>query len=187
MAVWQFQVYFIPRRSLMEKYGKLPSKLEMDDDAWSNYIQDSDLESKPKFEDALTIPWWLNIKLDINEVFTDLKKFGDLQEWSANVEGLKSYGQPDSNDISACFDSQTNALEDLSCRIDVRKVEQEFIEQVISLALKYDCLLLDKKGNLYEPTNDNIFKAIRISNAKRFANDPGQFLDDLSLGKVKPE
>ena len=57
MAIWQFHIYLIPKKSLLYKYGQVPTQLVMDKDGWSDYIQNADLDTEPDFEDALTIHW----------------------------------------------------------------------------------------------------------------------------------
>jgi hypothetical protein len=187
VAIWQFHIYFIPRQSLFDKYGHVPILLEIDTDCWRDYIQSGDLEGEPDFEDALTVHWWLHLNLDIKNLLPTLELFGELQEWTAQTEGLRSFGNADTNDISVCFDNETNNVEEVSCRIDLRQIDKGFIKNILSLATQFDCLLMDRKGRLYEPTFENLFETIQTSNASRFIEDPRQFLDDLSTGIVTPE
>ncbi len=159
----------------------------MDKEGWSEYFQNGDLETEPNFEDALTIHWWLNLNLNIAELLPLLQQFGDIQEWTARTESLRSYGDTETNDISVCFDSNTSKVQELSCRLDLRKIDKEFIDKACYLATKFDCLFTDRQGRLFEPTIKALAETIELSNASRFVTDPGQFLEDLSLGIVTPE
>ena len=187
MAIWQFHIYLIPEKSLANKYGQVPTQLVMDKEGWSDYFQNTDLDTEPEFEDALTIQWWLNLNLDINELLPTLQQFGELQEWTSRTNGLRSFGDTETNDISVCFNDITKIVEEVSCRLDLRKIDKSFIEKVLSLATKFDCLLMDRQGRLYQPSIVALFDTIKLSNANRFVGDPEQFLNDLSKGVVTPE
>ena len=187
MAIWQFDIYFIPRQSLLDKYGHVPAQLEINKDAWSGYFENFDLENEPDFEDALTIQWWSNLNLDARDLLQTLQSFGELQEWTANTNGLRSFGDTETNDISVCFDHVTNKVKELSCRLDLRQIDKGFIKKALSLAIQFDCLLMDRQGRLYEPTIEDLIDKIHLSNANRFVEDPGLFLDDLSKGIVVTE
>lgn len=167
MAIWQFNIYFIPRQTLLDKYGQILTELE--------------------YDDALTIHWWLNLNLDTNKLLPLLQQFGDLQEWTSRTEGLRSFGDSEANDISICFDSKTDKVDELSCRLDLRQIDKNFVDKVFSIATQFDCLLMDCRGRLFQPTVKALVESIRLSNANRFVADPRQFLDDLSKGIVTPE
>ena len=187
MAIWQFHIYFIPQKSLQNKYGQIPGQLVMDKESWSEYFDNADLEMKPEFEDALTFSWWLDLKINIDNLLPLLKTFGDTQSWTEASNGLRSFGDTDTNDISVCFSDTTNLVEELSCRIDLRQPNKVFIDKVLSLATQFDCLLMDRQGRLYEPTKTALVDTIKLSNANRFVGDPEQFFSDLSKGIVSPE
>ncbi|SOD14601.1 hypothetical protein [Pedobacter xixiisoli] len=159
MAIWQFNIYFIPRQTLLEKYGQVQTKLE--------------------FEKAFKIHWWLNLNVDTKELLPLLQQFGDLQEWTSKTDGLRSFGDTETNDISICFDNKTNKVEELSCRLDLRNVDKFFIKKVLSIATLYDCLLMDSRGRLFQPTIAALDESIQLSNATRFVDDSKQFLDDF--------
>lgn len=187
MAIWQFHIYFIPRQSLFDKYGHAPIELEMNKEGWADYIEKFNLDEEPDFEDAMTIQWWQNLNLDINELLPLLQQFGELQEWTAQTDGLRRFGDTETNDISVGFDHQTNKVQEVSCRLDLRQIDKGFVSKLLSLATRFDCVLMDRQGRLYEPTVENLINKIELSNANRFVKDPRQFLDDMSKGIVTPE
>jgi hypothetical protein len=172
---------------LLDKYGHVPTELEMNKEGWSDIVRHGDLDNEPNFEDALTVSWWRNLKLDIKALLPILQQLGELQEWTARTDGLRSFGDTETNDISVCFDNETNIVQELSCRLDLRKIDKTFVGKCLSLATRFDCLLMDKQGRLYESTMKNLFDTIKLSNANRFVDDPKQFLEDMSNGHVAPE
>jgi len=187
MAIWQFHIYLIPQKSLMNKYGRLPTQLRMNKDGWSNYIQNSSLDSEPKFEDALTFHWWLDLNINLDNILPLLKSFGDIQSWTQNSDGLRSFGDTDTNDISVCFNDTTKIVEEICCRLDLRQLDKVFLDKVLSLATQFECLLMDRQGRLYQPSIVALLDTIKLSNANRFVGAPEQFLNDLSKGIVAPE
>ena len=187
MAIWQFNIYFIPRQSLLDRYGHIPTQLEMNKEGWNDWIETGEFEKEPEFEDAMTIDWWLNLNLDVNKLLPTLQQFGELQEWTRESKGSRRFGDDETNDISVCFDHETKKVQTLSCRLDLREIDKSFINKALSLATRFDCLFMDTEGELYEPTLENLADAIQFSNAYRFVEDPKQFLDDLSKGIVKPD
>jgi hypothetical protein len=187
MAIWQFHIYFIPRQSLLNKYGKVPTQLAIDNDSWNNYFKNADLDNEPDFEDALTIHWWLDLNINLNNFLSLLTTFGKVQNWTEDADGLRSFGNAETNDISVCFNDMTKIVEEVSCRLDLRKIDKNFINKVLSLAMQFDCLLMDRQGRLCQPSMVALFDTIKLSNAERFVSNPKQFLDDLSKGTVAPE
>jgi hypothetical protein len=187
MAIWQFHIYLIPKKSLLNKYGQVPTQLEMDKDGWSDYIKNADLDTEPAFEDALTIHWWLDLNISLDNILPLLKTFGNIQSWTQNSEGLRSFGDTDTNDISVCFNDRTKIVEEISCRLDLRQLDKSFIDKVLLLATQFECFLMDRQGRLYQPSIEALFDTIKVSNANRFVDDPEQFLNDLSKGIVTPE
>ena len=187
MAIWQFHIYFIPKKSLLNKYGQVPTQLAVDKESWNDYFQNSDLDKETEFEDALTIHWWLDLNIKLDNFLPLLKTFGDIQSWTQNSDGLRSFGDADTNDISVCFNDSTIIVEEVSCRLDLRQLDKNFIDKALSLATQFDCLLMDRQGRLYQPSMVALFDTIKQSNANRFVGDPEQFLNDFSKGIVTPE
>jgi hypothetical protein len=187
MAIWQFDVYFIPRSSLIERYGHIPAQLEIKTMAWEDYFNDFKLDEEPDFEDAMTINWWQGLNVDFDEILPALEEFGEVVEWTSQSNGLRQFGNNDTDDISVGFDPITSKVESLHCRLDVRQIDKAFADKACSLARRFDCLFMDRQAWLYEPTIDKLAERIQLSNAYRFAVDPRQFFDDLSKGIIKPE
>ena len=159
----------------------------MNKDGWADYIEEFNFGEEPDFEDAMTIRWWTNLNLDISELLPTLQQFGKLQDWTARTEGLRTFGDTETNDISVSFDYPTNKVQELSCRLNLRQIDIAFVSRLLSLARRFDCLLMDRQGSLYEPTVENIMDKIERSNANLFVENPRRFLDDLSKGIIKPE
>jgi hypothetical protein len=171
MAVRQIHIYLIPKKSLLNKYGQLPTQLELDKDAWIDYFENLDLYTEPYFEDALTIPWWLDLNVNFDSVLPVFKTFGNIQSSAYGMDGLISCGSTDENEIFVWVDTISKIVEKISCRLDLRKPDKGSINKVISLATQFECLLMDSQGRLYQAAVAALFDAIRLSNTNLFFSD----------------
>jgi hypothetical protein len=179
MAIWQFPIYFIPLQALIDKYGFVPTQLEMNQEGWTDYYEKFDLAREPEFEDAMTIQWWLNLNHNFNKLLPILQQFGKVQEWTAQSEGFRKFGDTETNDISVGFDPETNLVQELSCRLDVSKIDEDIIKKILAIGERFDCLLMDTQGRLYEPNFRSLLEQIKISDANRFVEDPRKFFEEL--------
>ena len=185
MAIWQFNIYLIPKQSLLNRFDEIPEQLYIDHEGWSDHLRNGDLDDKPVFEDALSIFWWVDIQIPFNPIL--FLEFGNIQDWTKDAVDCKNYGNPDTNDLYVSFDEKENYIQEIGCRIDLRNIDKRFVGSLFSLAVKFDCMLMDRKGRLFQPSFADLFRSVELSNPNRFVNDPGQFLDDLSKGIVEPE
>ena len=186
MAIYQYTLFFIPRLSILERYQNIPEQLFIDFGAWEEHWQKESLESPFEFEDALTIDWWEARKVSfktLEPVFNTFLKSNEApQLFTNNIV----YGNFDTNDLCVGI-NENSYIEDITCRIDLRNVDKTFIENIYLLANKGDCMLLDKKGNLFEPSFVAILKNIKKSNSFKFVLNPEDFLAKISSGEIKPE
>lgn len=156
MATRQFNIYFIPKKTVMEKYGQVLTQLDI--------------------EESLKINWWADLNLTTDKITPILRQFGNVQEWTLRTESLRSFGDVKGNDISVGFDSRSDKIEELSCRIDLRQIDKNIIEKILFIARQFDCLLMDDKGRFFQPTAQALYETIQDSNAMRFVSDPESFL-----------
>jgi hypothetical protein len=184
MAIWQFNLTLIPKSALISKYNYIPDELFIDKDGWENHFAKNDLDEAYDFEDALTINWWYKSTITVKELFPILK---NIPESQSDIDGLKYFGDADTNNICVSLKYNTNQIDEVSCRIDLRKLDKDFIKSLFSLARQFDCLLMDRKGRLFEPKRDELIQKIKSSNSYRFITDPEKFLNDLSDGLISPE
>jgi hypothetical protein len=185
MAIYQFNIDFIPRQSVVDKYGQIPTHLFIDHAAHEKHWQ-KDLDSDYDFEDALTIRWWDNTKNKFTDIEPIIDSFTKPIEWSKKYADTRSYGDNDTNDIIFALTAE-GYIEEFGCRIDLRELDKNFIENVFNIARRLDCLLMDKKGNLFEPSLDKLIENIKLSNSFKFVSNPADFLDKFSKGQIKPE
>ncbi len=170
MAIWQFSTYLIPGQSLRKKYGEIPRQMLMDEADWDKFFEKENPETMPDFAD-------LNILLD--DIYALLTDIGDLVSWSADADFKRSFGDPDTNDITAYFHERTKIVETVNCRFDLRQPNLSFINKTLSFAKKFECFLMDKEGKLHQPSAMSLFEAIKISDSYPYLSDAEKFLKDL--------
>ena len=186
MAINQYNISLIPRQSIINKYGELPSQLFINHEAWKRHLETKEFDSEYDFEDAQTINWWKNREAIFKDIESYINSFTKPIEWSKNYTDYKSYGDDKSNDFYIGLTDELH-IDEFSCRIDVSKLDQSFINHILIITKRLDCLLMDKKGNLFEPTFDKLVENIRLSNSFKFVSNPLDFFDKLASGDIKPE
>ena len=143
MAIWQYDLYLIPRTKVENLYGEIPSHLDAE-----------------VFDE---VEWWRghqladDVKESINQCSTPNKNA---------LPGCQEWGTHEGNRISMGFDG-----EDISwiwVRVDVRSEYDSFVNCIIELAKDLDCLLLlNDDLILIHPDQSNVFMNLRSSRASK--------------------
>lgn len=175
MALHQYTLFFIPRPSLLNRYGEIPPQIEHNAEDWKAYWeQTTDFEDKPEFEDAFSSDWWSGITVSLEDVLPFLEKFGSVQDWTKNSEGFRKYGESSGHDITVCYDEKTRILEDFSCRLDIGQLNGSIVSAVMEIARTFDCLLMNSKAEVFEADIDELLT--RIKRSVGFSTGPGAVL-----------
>ena len=189
MAIWQYQLNIVPKSAVLEKYGTIPNELLIDDKGWEEYwenIEDVENLPEPNFEDAKTIKWWNNIKLDIKKTSEQIDKLVTRASWAKDsTDSVNWKGSSDikeDNDCFISFDPKTQIIEDFHFRTDLRKKEniEKFLNGMLNLCEQNNFLVYNSKGILFEPNQELIFDDLQKSNAVSFLTDPEKFLDKIA-------
>jgi hypothetical protein len=154
MALWQHTYYLIPRKKLIEFYDEIPA--EINDFDWEH------------------LGWWEETPAPSEtEIEAILPK---TSSWSENLD---IYGSDNSNLISLCYEKKE--LEEIRIRVDLQKKFEEvrhFVEAMVALAKKYDCLLLSESGDILEADFMAIANDLKHSDAQDYVNGPVEILED---------
>jgi hypothetical protein len=165
MAIYQYHLTVIPRLTLLRHWNPIPDKVQYRDN--------------PEFgDDLINVNWWENLNMDFDDIEKRIRPFADQVEWTKTTEGMKVFGNNDTNDITISK-TELGQFEELSFRIDLREIDKSFITNVLTISKDLDCLLLDSQGNLFEPTLENLADNMKTSNAFKFVTDPTDFLNKL--------
>jgi len=182
MAIWQFNIEFFPSEGIEAELGHLPNKLP------SQFLPDAiDINTDlDEYEDP-RIKFWMNqSRAEFTELITKLTSELQEVEWLKNSTDVFSWGNEDTNDLTLSF-TEVDKIESFGCRIDLREIDEEFIDLILDLCTSRDYLLTDRKGNIRTPERLELGKLIANSNPANFVADPEQFLKNFEQGKQKPE
>lgn len=183
MAIWQFQLVIIPRKEILEKFGKIPHALKIDYEERTEHYhlkKEGLIEEEDEFSDALTQDWWSSTKIQPIEIIHQIDKKVRRANYGRDtfVNWKFNNGKID-NDASMSINEETGMIEEIRFRADLREEKLKFLKEMIEMAKKYDWLLMDMKGNLVEPNFEEVARLIKISNSFKFLKDPLKFLTDL--------
>ncbi len=142
---------------------------------------------EPDFEDAKTIKWWTNIKLDIKKTTTEIDKLVSRGDWSDDENsgfiGWKGNTEKqEDNDAHIAYDTKTNVISEFQFRADLRKKENitEFLSGMLKLCERNDLMVFNTNGTLFEPKSELIYEDLKKSNAVEFLTDPEKFLEKIA-------
>ena len=153
MATWQYDLHLIPRAKLIELFSTLPNRLDRD-----------------TFDQ---IEWWENEGRTIQDAELRLGTF--LRPRSSWTERIKYWGKDDGDCVSVFVEG--NRIAEIGVRINIQKLDSDFVENVCKFSKLYQCLLLTEQLRLIEPDRDSLLEEIANSDASAFVLDPTAYLN----------
>lgn len=166
MAIYQYHLTIIPRQTILRHWDIIPVQVQVHD----NPAFDED--------DLINVKWWDKEEIDFGTIEKRILGFADQVEWTKRSQDVKTFGDNETNDITI-VKGESGLLDEISFRIDLREIDKNFIDNVLTIVNDLDCILLDRQGNLFEPTVENLSDNIKKSNAFKFVTNPTDFLDKL--------
>jgi hypothetical protein len=151
VAIWQFDVVFVPR------------------DAWLR------LPARPTADELLdTEAYWADV--DASALTSVLASIGAFRAWWTT--GLVICGDEQGTCIQASTDD--GRVEDVRMRLDLRAAMPEIALRALEVATQQDWLCIVGDGEAIEPTVAAIAGAARGSAAAKSVADPRAFLASLA-------
>lgn len=143
MAIWQYDIYLVPRTRLEDLYDEIPDHMGIE-----------------IFEE---VEWWRGHRVTDE----DKESIGRCLALNENaLPGCLEWGTEDSNRISIGFEGEDVVW--VWIRVDVRTKYDTFITCITDLAKNLDCLLLLKDEMiLIRPELSNLSLKIRSSRASK--------------------
>jgi hypothetical protein len=160
MAVWQFDLQLISRRNVIALYGAVPTSIE-----------------EIAFE---AVESWSGCSpnIDCEEIFSFIS---EDRSWSPEI---RMWGEENGNRVGVV--GPVNQPESIFVRIDVRELNDKFLNGVVKAAARIDALLLlSANMKVIEPRLELLKQYVNSSNAKRWVDDPREFLDSNQSGETK--
>jgi hypothetical protein len=179
MAIWQFTIDLYPEAGLLKELRHIPdvlpkkylrSSLSLDDD-FGEYVDPTTIFWK----DISAIPF-------VDQLDSKLSRI----EWLADAMDIISWGNSDTNDVTLTFNKR-GEVETLGCRIDMRTIEESFIELILEIASANKLMISNTNGNIIQPSRTALGNLMSNSNASNFVANPQRFIADFISRKRKPE
>jgi hypothetical protein len=157
MAIWQFELLFIPRQRVICEFGAPETQMsavQWDSiDWWSQHQPPSDFQSRI----AAVLPAY--------------------DSWSSDI---LMWGAEDSDRIHVCLDEAHARVEEVSVRLDLRRPCQQFAHAISDLAKHADCVLAAWPHHTFEPSFERLMSEISGSESARFVHAPREYFEELA-------
>ncbi|MET3535982.1 hypothetical protein [Chryseobacterium limigenitum] len=188
MAIYQFRLNLIPRKGVINEFGFIPNKLNINLQERTNHYnleEDNLLDSTDFFIDALTINFWDSAEIFPTEIIYYINKLfprkplesrSDYYYWKHYKRTIDTTID---HDASLILNKENGKIKELHFRADLREDGLIFLNNFIEIAKKYDCLLMDLQGNLVIPAQKEVYKLAKLSNSYIFLTNPEGFLTNL--------
>lgn len=154
MAIWHFRVGFAPQASVIKRYGTIP--ISLSENEMERYNFWSDFERQIELENYLT-----TIE-------------SECSSWSSEI---RCWGTTDGSQWSVIYSDKK--IEWVTTKIDVRDVLKDFLSKMVTVASKFDLLLLANETYIFEPDEKQLLKYLRDSTAARYLEEPGKTLESI--------
>lgn len=165
MAIWQFYLAVIPKKGLQLENKDIPATLPVG--------------AKDGYFVSNAEKYWKLAEVASDEIIQMVDLLIPRAKWGDNVSlySWKFYSETTDNDASIVTDR--HLIREFSFRADLREKDLKFLREMLALAEKYDCLLMDRKGNLAEPVFRKVAELIGQSNAYHYLQNPLRFLEGI--------
>lgn len=175
MAIYQYYLAFVPKIGLIKKHRIIPTQIE--------------ISTETGYFEAKTDKYWELAKINFQDIKVEINKIVDKADWGndKDIFNWKTYKAELDNDASMCINFENKEIKELSFRADLREPNLKFLNGMLVLAKNYEMMLMDRKGNLFNPEFNEIKDFIKISNTFKFIENPEKFIDDLHNGKINIE
>jgi len=102
----------------------------------------------------------------------------DFLEKTPNwTEDIVQYGKADETCIQFLYEDE--ALEEISCRFDLRSLSKKMLEKILDYVEKINGMIF-YEGKIHAPKINEIIELMKSSKANKFCQNPMNFLEELS-------
>lgn len=187
MATYQFRLNLIPQEGIINEFGFIPNKLNINlQERKEIYYLENDnlLDSNDFLTDALTIKFWNSIEILPAEIIYYISKLFPRKPLKNQSDYYWKHYKTGAiikidHDASLILNKENGKIKELYFRADLREDGLEFLNKFIEIAKKYDCLLMDFQGNLVVPDQREVYKLVQLSNSYKFLTNRKEFLTGL--------
>lgn len=169
MAIYQYQIFILPKKELIKRHGLVLDSLE--------------LKSKNSIGVKLvTKTYWSNIKVNTKNLIKEIDSIIQRDKWGNGKTHFlwKSYEKSADNDVCIDINEKSLIIDYFSFRIDLKENELNFLFKVIELGKNNNWIFMDQNGTLMNPNIDEVRKSIKKSNANKFLKNPITYLENIN-------
>lgn len=150
MAAWHFRCAIIPKIGILKYHKRIPKYLEEYKEPDELTYKESEYYfNNPNYFNTSFIE---NIKNDFSTFYTPLSTWGNSISFSNERDSI----------IEVFPD-------DIECKINILDLDVEFLERIIAIAQKNDCILVNEEdGVIFNPTMENLLNQISASKKNEF-------------------
>jgi hypothetical protein len=179
----------IPKKGIVEYFGMIPEKLEVDFEKRTEEFLDNEIEDEFDYFEFIQHKCWHIANVAPSEIIKEIDQKLQRANWGNDktANNWKTETTEVDNDAWILINENLNQIEEFTFRADLRQPQLRFLTEMVQLAKEKELLLIDRKGNLIEPEIENVIELIGKSNAGKFVNNPTNFLTDLAEGKIEIE
>ena len=182
-SVFQCYIEFIPKDSLLKKYGSIKSVFDVEENPNESFMP----VHLGLFREEIN-ELWADCKLSIEKVLNVLPTL-NLNAGSSFHRpkvGKAIFGYLDSNYCCVDYDVNSNYITIFQFGIDITKKQTgKFVSSILEIANKMNFLVMGSDLVLFEPKMEFLDSYFRQSPAYKFIKSEVEFLKDLKAGKQK--
>lgn len=153
MAITQFKLSVIPRNALIRKLNIIPEKFDV----------------LPKNE--WIIGCWKMEGVQAKGIIPQIDLLLPQIHSAATHIGWKIESGTLDNDVWMLIVEETGQIELLDFRANISEQGLAFISEMVSIIRQYNCLLMDRLGNVVEAEMNEVLKLVKISHPLWFENN----------------
>jgi hypothetical protein len=164
MAIWQWDVWIIPKTEVLKLFSTIPEFMDLD---W--------------FE---SVEWWNNVsKIKLKTTFESLLPNYDTP-WAKNTQ---SWGSDEGDRIELRIEDEK--IIDVVIRVDLRELNVNFLHSLVKFSEFNDFLFYSFESNKFiEPDSQKLLGEIKKSRKITFLQNPENFFEDKTyLDKINKE
>ncbi len=190
MALYQFFLAIIPKKGIVEYFGEIPKKIEVDFQKRTEFFLNEEIEDEFDYFEFIQQKCWQLSNIESKEMISRIDQKLDRASWGDKNSSLniwKTETEYVDNDACILINEERSQIEGFTFRADLRQPKLKFLIDMVELSKEKELLLIDRKGNLVEPEIEDVIGLIKKSNALRFLENPIKYLTDLGEGKIQIE
>lgn len=187
MAIYQFYIATIPKKGVIQHFGKIPDKFEVDFQKRTEFFFND--EDEFDYFEFIQHKCWKIAEVNSREIIKQIDQKLNRANWGNDKESnnWNTETKEEDNDAWVLTNSEQNQIVEFTFRADLRQPKLKFLNEMIELSKEKELLLIDRKGNIVEPEMAKVIELIKKSDALKFVENTIKFLSNLEKVEINTE